>query len=205
MELGAGAAVAHYLVQDQAERPFNFSSLRAHQGASSFASCVVALGGAVARHQIGVHLDGEGATADLDGVYLPRSDQHHDHSVFLEHRSPRCTSRQRYVGIADDRGHGVFNGHVVVCHGAAGTDASQSNNPVPLRPGRGRHPPPPRGLRRRGGLRPQVGHGGLDADAVFYLRSQGFPEANARGLPVQGVASPVVDRIGIGPLRHHRT
>ena len=74
-----------------------------------------------------VRLDGEGAEVNLDGLYLPRGDQHHDNPILIEHAAPRCTSRQLYKGIVDDHGHGVFNGRIIVRPGALGTDASQTN------------------------------------------------------------------------------
>ena len=74
-----------------------------------------------------MRLEGEGAEVGLNGLYLPRGDQHHDNPILIEHAAPHCTSRQLYKGVVDGRGHGVFNGHIIVRPGAAGTDASQTN------------------------------------------------------------------------------
>ena len=203
VELGEEAEVVHYLFQDQPESAFHFSSLRVRQAdGSRCASRLVALGAAVARNEITVLLEGEGASVDLDGLYFPRGVQHHDHPILVEHAAPRGTSRQRYVGIVDGRGHGVFNGHVVVGPGAAGTDASQSDKNLLLSD------------QAEVDTRPRLeiftddvacAHGAavgrLDGDALFYLRSRGIPEARARGLLVQGFVAPVLDRLELGQLR----
>ena len=113
--LEAGASVAHYKVQDEAGSAFHLALLDVRQGReSNFSSHMFALGAHIARHEVRVNLDGEGADVTLDGLYMPRGDQHHDNPVLVVHTAPRCTSRQLYKGVVDDHGHGVFNGHIVV-------------------------------------------------------------------------------------------
>ncbi|MGH9047678.1 MAG: Fe-S cluster assembly protein SufD [Acidimicrobiales bacterium] len=201
--LGPGADVEHYRLQAESERAFHFSSLDVRQAsASHLGSHLVALGSEIARHEVQVLLDGEGAALELDALYLPRGAQHHDHPVLVDHVAPSCTSRQRYVGIVDDHAHGVFNGHVVVRPGAAGTDASQSNKNLLLSD------------HAEVDTRPRLeiftddvvcAHGAaigrLDADALFYLRSRGIPGTLARGLLVQGFATQALEQLALAPFR----
>jgi len=201
--LDAGAAVEHYRLQDESDHAFHFSSLDVRQAAGShFRSHLVALGAEIARHEVEVLLGGEGAALDLGALYLPQGTQHHDHPVLVEHAAPGCTSRQRYVGIVDDCAHGVFNGHVIVRPGAAGTDASQSNKNLLL------------SERAEVDTRPRLeiftddvacAHGAavgrLDADALFYLRSRGVPEPRARGILVRGFAAQALECLTLAPLR----
>ncbi|MGH9047844.1 MAG: SufB/SufD family protein, partial [Acidimicrobiales bacterium] len=190
-------------LQLESERAYHLSCFEVHQARGSrLGTRLVALGAQIARHEVRVFLDEEGAEASLDGLYLPWGNQHHDHPVLVEHVAPRGTSQQRYVGIVDERGRGVFNGHVVVHQGAAGTDASQSNKNLLL------------SARAEVDTRPRLeifaddvacAHGAsvgrLDADALFYLRSRGIPERRARGLLVHGFAAQMIERLGIDPLR----
>ena len=126
--VGRGATVEHYKIQDEPDTGFHLGLLDVRQGPDSrFSSLSVALGSRIARHEVRVRLEGEGAHTTINGLYLPGGDSHHDNPILIEHAAPRCTSRQLYKGIATDRGHGVFNGRIVVLPAAPGTDASQTN------------------------------------------------------------------------------
>ncbi|MGH9099493.1 MAG: Fe-S cluster assembly protein SufD, partial [Acidimicrobiales bacterium] len=195
--LESGAHLAHYKIQDEAEDAFHLASLSVHQGEDSrYASVHIALGSKIARDEVRVALVGERAEVDLAGLYLPRQSQHHDHPILVEHAAPRTTSRQLYKGIADQHGHGVFNGHVVVRPGAIGTDAVQTNRNLLLSD------------TAEIDTRPRLeiftddvacAHGAavgrLDEDALFYLRSRGISERDARGLLTYGFATEIVERV----------
>jgi Fe-S cluster assembly protein SufD len=201
--LEEGAAVEHYKVQDEPDTAFHFALVDVRQGRDSrFSSHSVALGSRVARHQVRVRLEAEGAEVSLDGLYMPRGDQHHDNPILIEHAAPRCTSRQLYKGVLDGHGQGVFNGRVVVHAGAARTDAAQTNKNLLLSD------------HAEVDTRPRLEiladdvkctHGAavgrLDEDAVFYLRSRGVPHLAARGLLIYAFANEIVERIRLEPLR----
>ena len=201
--LEEGAAVEHYKVQDESETAFHLALLDVRQGRDSrFSSHSVALGSRVARHEVRVGLEAEGAEVSLDGLYMPRGDQHHDNPILIEHAAPHCTSHQLYKGVLDGHGHGVFNGRVVVRPGAAGTDAAQTNKNLLLSD------------HAEVDTRPRLEiladdvkctHGAtvgrLDEDAVFYLRSRGVPHLAARGLLIYAFVNEMVERLRLEPLR----
>ncbi len=188
------AQIDHYKVQDESEPAFHLASLDVHQsGGSRFSSHLVSFGSRISRHEVMVSLDGKEAAVNLEGLYLPRGDQHHDNPILVEHVAPLCASRQLYKGIVDDHGHGVFNGHIVVRPGAHGTDASQTNKNLLLSD------------QAEVDTRPRLEifaddvmctHGAtvgrLDEDALFYLRSRGIPLPSARGLLTNGFAHEMV-------------
>ena len=201
--LAEGAHVEHHKIQDESEHAFHLASLEVHEGRDSrFSSHLISLGSQLARHEVEVRLTAEGAEVDLDGLYLPRGTQHHDNPILIEHAAPHCTSRQRYKGIADDHGHGVFNGRVVVRPGSFGTDARQTNKNLLLSD------------QAEVDTRPRLEifaddvlctHGAtvgrLDEDALFYLRSRGIPHAIARDLLTHGFAQEMVARWHPAALR----
>ena len=201
--LEEGAQVEHYKVQDEPETAFHLALLDVRQGRDSrFSSHSVALGSRVARHEVRVNLEAEGAEVSLDGLYMPRGDQHHDNPILIEHAAPHCTSRQLYKGVLDGHGQGVFNGRVVVRPGAFGTDASQTNKNLLLSD------------HAEVDTRPRLEiladdvkctHGAavgrLDEDAVFYLRSRGVPHQAARGLLIYAFVNEMVERLRLEPLR----
>ena len=201
--LEEGAELEHYKVQDEPETAFHLALLDVRQGRGSrFSSHSVALGSSIARHEVRVGLEAEGAEVRLDGLYMPRGDQHHDNPILIEHAAPHCTSHQLYKGVLDGHGRGVFNGRVVVRPGADGTDAAQTNKNLLLSD------------HAEVDTRPRLEifaddvkctHGAavgqLDEDAVFYLRSRGVPHQAARGLLIYAFVNEMVERLCLDPLR----
>jgi Fe-S cluster assembly protein SufD len=203
--MGAGADVAHYKIQDEATSAFHFGLLDVRQHRESRCSSqAFAIGSQVARHEVRAVLEGDGAAVDLNGLYMPGGDQHHDNPVLVEHSAQRGTSRQLYKGVADGHGHGVFNGHIIVRPEAAGTDARQTNKNLLLSDDAEIDTRP-----RLEILTDDVkcAHGAtvgrLDGDALFYMRSRGVPEAQARGILTYAFAQEMLDLVPLQPLRAH--
>ena len=198
-----GAQIEHYKVQDEPVSAFHLALLDVRQGRNSgFASRSVMLGSSIARHEVRVLLEDVGAEVSLDGVYLPQGGQLHDNTIFVDHAAASCTSHQLYKGVLDGRGHGVFNGHIMVRPGADGTDANQKNKNLILSD------------RAEADTRPRLEiytddvkctHGAavgqLDEDALLYLRARGIPLEAARGLLIDAFVHEMLDRIDLEPLR----
>ncbi|MGH8996971.1 MAG: Fe-S cluster assembly protein SufD, partial [Acidimicrobiales bacterium] len=201
--LEPGSAVEHYKIQDEAESAFHLALLDVRQRATSrFRSHAVMLGSSIARHEVRVALEGEGSDVDLDGLYLPSGEQHHDNPILVDHLAPGCTSRQLYKGIVGEGGHGVFNGHIIVRPAANRTEASQTNKNL-LLSDRAEVDTRPRLEIRADDV--QCTHGAtvgrLDLDALFYLRSRGIAEQAARGVLTHAFAREMVTRCPPGPIR----
>ena len=201
--LEEGATVDHYQFQNENQKAFHVGLLSARQGRGSrFSAHSVALGSAIARHEVKVALEAPGAEVVLNGLYMPLNDQHLDNPTTIEHAAPHCTSRQLYKGVIDGRGRGVFDGRIVVRPGAMKTDASQTNKNLLLSES------------AQADTRPRLeifaddvkcAHGAavgqLDQGAVFYLRSRGIPEKAARSLLIYAFASEMLDLIRVEALR----
>jgi Fe-S cluster assembly protein SufD len=200
---GAGAEVEHYRVQGEGAGAFHVGLVEVEQGRSSrFHGHSVAIGAQLARVEARALLAAEGADCMLEGLYLPRGTQLHDHLVLVDHASPHCTSRELYKGVLDERGHGVFAGRIKVRPDAQKTDASQSNSNLLLSDD------------AVADTKPQLeidaddvkcSHGGtvgqLDETALFYLRSRGLDAATARALLTYAFASELVERVRPAELR----
>ncbi|MDH6236390.1 Fe-S cluster assembly protein SufD [Cryobacterium sp. CG_9.6] len=201
--LAEDSHIEHYKVQNEPVTAFHLALLDVRQARGSrFNSRSVMLGSSVARHEIRVLLEGVEAEVSLDGIYLPQGDQVHDNTIFVDHAATGCTSHQLYKGVLDDRGHGVFNGQIMVRHGADGTDANQKNKNLLLND------------RAQIDTRPRLEiytddvkctHGAavgqMDDEALLYLRTRGIPLERARGLLVYAFVQEMVDRIELEPLR----
>jgi Fe-S cluster assembly protein SufD len=203
--LADGAEVEHYKVQDEPETAFHLALLDVRQGGGSrFSSHSMMFGGRIARQEVRVLLRGDGAQLSLDGLSLPRGEQVHDNTIFVDHLAANCTSHQLYKNVLDGRGHGVFNGHIMVRPGADGTDANQKNKNLILSD------------RAEADTRPRLEiyaddvkctHGAavgqLDEEALLYLRSRGLTEQGARALLVHAFSHELVDRVKLTRLRKH--
>lgn len=203
--LEEGAAVEHYKVQNETETAFHVALLSVRQGRGSrFSAHSVALGSSIARHEVKVALEARGAEVALNGLYMPRGEQHLDNPTTIEHAAPQCTSRELYKGVVAGRGRGVFDGRIIVREGAFKTDASQTNKNLLLSES------------AQADTRPRLeifaddvkcAHGAavgqLDQDAVFYLRSRGIPEGAARGLLTYAFAGEMLRLIPLESLRSH--
>ena len=203
VHVGDGAVVAYHRIQQEAPGVTHLGRTRIRQAAGSEVRAVSVMTGAdIARLTLDVVLDGREARTVLDGLYVPRGHQRHDHVVTVDHAASACTSRQRFKGIVDDHARGSFGGRIIVRSGTVATDADQSNHNLLL------------SSTAQADTRPwleifaddvRCTHGGtvgrLDEDALFYLRSRGVPLAEARAMLIAAFADEVIARIGPGSLR----
>jgi Fe-S cluster assembly protein SufD len=120
----------------------------------------------------------------------------------VEHAVPRCTTTEAYKGILDGHARGVFSGRIRVLPGAQKTQAYQLSSNLLLSDDATVETKPQLEIFADD---VKCGHGGtvgqLDEAALFYLRSRGEPEAEARSLLIWAFAAEVVERIGPPSLR----
>ena len=197
------AAVEHVLWQEEADAAFHLATVAAHQARDSrFSSCVLTLGGALARTDVDVALDGEGAEATLHGLNLVFGARHADQHTRLDHVKPHGTSRQLYKTVLDGRAVGVFNGRVLVRPGAQKTDAQQHQHNLLLSEEATANTKPELEIHADD---VKCAHGAtvgrLEDEKLFYLRSRGLPELAARDLLLRAFARDVTDRIQIEAVR----
>jgi len=203
LHLEANATVHHVRLQEEARDAHHVAVQHAWLDRdANLESVAVNLGARLARADVDAIVDGEGAHATLNGLYLVEDDQHTDTQLRVRHARPHGTSHELYKGILEGGGRSVFNGRIVVDPGAQKTDAVQSNRNLLLSD------------RALAYSNPQLEifaddvrctHGStvgrLDEDAVFYLRSRGLDEAAAKSLLVYAFAAEVVQDITIEPVR----
>jgi len=160
-----------------------------------------AFGGALIREDWNVVLDGEGAEAQLNGLYLTTGKQHIDHHTTLDHARPHGTSRELYKGVLDGRSTGVFNGRVIVRKDAQKTDSKQSNKNLLLSEDATINTKPQLEIFADD---VKCTHGAtigqVDQEAIFYLRSRGIGHEEARKILTFAFANEVIGRVKFAPL-----
>jgi Fe-S cluster assembly protein SufD len=201
--LGEGSVLSHYKLQQESTSAFHVQTIAIRQGrASRFVSHNVALGGALARTDIRVELAAEGSECELNGLFLGAGTQHLDTHTTIDHAMPHCVSRELYKGILDGKARGVFHGKIIVRPHAQKTDAMQTNKNLLLsREALVNSTPALEIFADDVKCRHGSTIGQLDDDALFYLRSRGLGEREARALLTYAFAADVAGRIRVPSVR----
>jgi len=205
VELHAGARLEHYKLQQSDINEVNIGSIRAHQHRDSYYhSHSVAFGAALSRRDIHVEMNGEGAECALNGLYLVGGRQHVDHHTRIDHVRPHCRSRESYKGVIDGRARAVFNGKVVVHKGADQTDSAQSNANLLLSDKAEVDTKPDLEIHADD---VKCAHGAtvgqLDMNQLFYLKSRGLSEEDARNVLMFAFADEVLAEIKLPEVRRY--
>ena len=201
--VGANARVEHVRVELGSERGGALATIAVRQGKDSrYLSRIFGFGGKLTRVDVRVELSEEGAETSLDGLFLAGRGALVDHHTSVVHASPRCTSRQRYKGVADSDGVGIFDGTVVVRSGASGTEAHQESRNLLLSNDAIIHAKPHLEI-DTDDVRCSHGAtiGRLDAAQLFYLRSRGIDATVARSLLTYAFAREVTASVSDATVR----
>jgi Fe-S cluster assembly protein SufD len=197
VELGAGAQLTVYRLQHHGDKAFHIERIEARLADdASFVLRDSQLGGSLSRLDVHVHLDGRGANAEVTGVFLADASRHLDTRVQVDHRGVGTSSLQDYRGIAANKGRGVFNGKSIVHIGAQQSNARQVSRNLLLTPGAEIDTKPDLEIYADD---VKCSHGAttgqLDPAALFYLRSRGLGESEARSALTRAFAGAVLARV----------
>lgn len=201
--LAEDSRFSYYKMENKNPESLLFNEVDVLQkGHSQFYSNAMTFNTGYLRNRINVFLTEPFATANLYGLYLVDRNQHVDNQIFVDHQVPDCESHQLYKGIIDDAARADFLGHVVVQPDAQRTVAGQTNRNITLTDD------------AHVTSRPfleiyaddvKCNHGTtvgqLDDEAMFYLRTRGICERNARMLLMFAFANEIANYIKIDSLR----
>jgi Fe-S cluster assembly protein SufD len=199
----AGSWLEHTRIQRESERAQHVGLTHVDQARDShYRSFSMAMGGALARHNLHVRLNDENIETLMYGLYLTRGDQVVDNHTAIFHDQPKCRSWEVYKGVLDGRSRAVFNGKVFVQPAAQKTDAKQTNRNLLLSD------------LAKVDTKPQLEifaddvkctHGAtvgrLDDVALFYARSRGVPKEAAERLLTYAFAAEVIEEVALEPVR----
>ncbi|MDJ0899673.1 MAG: Fe-S cluster assembly protein SufD [Xenococcus sp. MO_188.B8] len=197
--LGENAQINHTRLQKESETAHHIGKTAVNQKQDSrYTLTEINLGGKLSRHTPEIHQDGAQTATYLHGLTIAKGQQIADtHSVVNLHH-PHGTTEQLHKTIVSDRAHVVFNGKVFVPKPAQLTNASQLNRNLLLSP------------KARVNTKPELqitadnvkcSHGAtvsqLEADEIFYLRSRGLTENDARQLLIDAFVAEIIDKIPV--------
>jgi Fe-S cluster assembly protein SufD len=196
-EMGKAAHLRHIRFQQETDKTVLITRTEVSQQADSeYSYFGFDLGGGLVRHDLHTSLLGSGAKSAINGAYLLDGNRHVDNHTRVDHKAPGGYSDQYFRGVAGGSGRAVFNTAVCVHPGADETEARQSNANILL------------SARAEIDTKPELeiyadevvaSHGAtvgqLDELAVFYLRSRGLTEQDARQLLTTAFCQSVSDKL----------
>jgi Fe-S cluster assembly protein SufD len=197
------AMVDYYKIQNDALSASLVDSTFIEQQRESICSVhTFSFGGQLTRNNLHFKQEGEHCDSILNGITIIGEKQHVDHNTLVHHVAENCESHQDYKGIFDGSSTGVFNGKIYVEKEAQKLDAFQQNNNILISD------------KATINAKPQLeifaddvkcSHGctigQLDNDALFYMRSRGIGQKEARALLMYAFANNVLESVKIPELK----
>ncbi len=188
-DLAPGARLHHVRAQgrDHDRRAATHIFARLEEGAE-FKSFTLTINGALTRNEAVIELAGDNAVAHLAGAAMGDGAAdafHHDDTVFVTHDALECESRQVFKKVLMNGATGVFQGKILVRPGAQKTDGYQKSQAL-LLDGDSTFLAKPELEIYADDVACSHGStsGGLNEEALFYLRSRGVPAPVAQDLLV---------------------
>jgi len=187
MHVGKNAELTHVRLQDESTDAFHLATLYVQiDEGGTYDSFVLNLGGRMVRSEVHAHLTGRNGAAHLNGAQLLTGTQHADFTSVVRHDAPNCNSRQTVKNVLTGRSRGVFQGRIEVARHAQKTDGYQMNQALLLSPDAEVDTKPELEIFADD---VKCSHGAtvgeLDAEQLFYLRSRGIPDGEARSILVR--------------------
>lgn len=200
---GQNAVVDHYRLECESPEAFHVGNVYIREDrAANVTSRSIVVGAALARSETHVALAGEGATIQLDGLFVGTGTQHLDNRTVIDHLEPHCESYELYKGVLDQNARGIFDGRIIVRPDAQKTVSKQENRNLLLSETAIVDSKPTLEIHNDD---VKCNHGStigqIEAEPLFYLRSRGIGEEEARNLLVYAFTSQIVDRMKIEPVR----
>jgi Fe-S cluster assembly protein SufD len=199
------AIVNYYKIQNEGPTASQVSTTHFRQiGKSLTNATTISLSGALVRNNLNMVMEAEYGESHMYGLYLLDGKTHVDNHTIVDNVKPNCFSNELYKGIMDGESSGVFNGKIFVQVDAQKTNAYQSNKNVLLTDTASVNTKPQLEIYADD---VKCSHGctvgKLDEEAMFYLRSRGISEKNAKSLLLHAFAVDILDNIKTEPLRDY--
>ena len=197
VEVASGAVLTHVRLQEESLEATHVSTtLATVSERGTYDAFVLTMGAKLARTEVHATLAGPHGAVHLNGAQLLTGSQHGDITTVVRHAAPNCSSNQTIKNVLNGRSRGVFQGRIEVDRIAQKTDGYQMSQALLLSP------------TAEIDCKPQLeiyaddvkcSHGTtvgeLDAGQLFYMRSRGVPEHEARAILVRAFLTAAMDTI----------
>ncbi|QEN90895.1 Fe-S cluster assembly protein SufD [Labrys sp. KNU-23] len=203
VKLGDGAQLQRISFQVQSLEAQHISTVLASLGKDALLqSFALEAGAAVARNQLFVTYEGDDAKILLSGATLLAGNRHADTTLVVDHTALGGESRELFHAVIDDEARSVFQGKIVVRHGAQKTDGRMMSRSLLL------------SETAEADAKPELeifaddvvcAHGAtcgaLDEDLLFYCKARGIPQKEAEAILVQAFVGEAIETVENEELR----
>ncbi len=202
--VGDGAQLTVVSIDDWEDDAVHVGHRHAKVGRdATFRHVEVSFGGDLVRHDSTAEYAGPGGSVEMLGLYFADEGQHIEHRLFVDHTAPNTRSNVVYKGALQGQGaHTVWVGNVLIRKVAEGIETYEENRNLVLTDGCQADSIP--NLEIETGEIEGAGHasatGRFDDEQLFYLRSRGIAEAEARRLVVHGFFNDLIRKIDVPEL-----
>lgn len=170
------ANIEYIKIQNQHRQSFHVGSINIVQKRDSQVNVHhISLGGQLARENLNCYLEGKGSSVNINGLYLPLSQQHIDVHTYINHNAENTISEQFYKGMAAKKSRAVFNGKINVVANIKKVVANLQNKNLLLTTDSEINTKPELEIYSDDvKCRHGATVGQLDTEMLFYLRSRGI-------------------------------
>ena len=186
--LKKNSKLQHYKIQLESKNAIHSSSTNIDcENSSIYNNFIFSIGGNMSRIEVISSINSADINFNIKGLYLAKTNQHHDITTLMQHKHPESKSNQHIKGILQKDSSGVFQGKVIVAQDAQKTDAFQFNQNLLLSETAEVNAKPELEIYADD---VKCSHGAttgeLDEGMLFYLRSRGLNKEEARKLLIEG-------------------
>ena len=203
ISLKKNSKLEHYKIQLEANSALHSSSSSIDcDNSSIYNNFIFSVGGNMSRIEVISSINAANIDFNIKGLYLAKTNQHHDITTLMQHKHPESKSNQHIKGILQKDSSGVFQGKVVVSKDAQKTDAFQFNQNLLL------------SENAQVNIKPELeiyaddvkcSHGAttgeLDEQMLFYLRSRGLNKEEAKKILIEGFINELFDDVANKKLK----
>ena len=201
--IGENSTVEYNKIQDNTENSILIDNMNIYQqqDANAVVNTLI-FGGAFTRNTLNFEQNGSNCDSNMNGISILDNNQFADNHTFVDHKQPHCRSNEMYKGIYLGNSKGVFNGKIMVRPDAQKIDAFQTNNNLLLSENATIDSKPQLEIYADD---VKCSHGctigQLDDDALFYMRSRGIREKEAKAVLTYAFASEAVNNFTIPEVK----
>ena len=203
LRVGDAAHLRYVCGQNLASEAWIFGDQRAQVGRDANLDWVaLGFGGRSGHVLMSTRLVGQGASARVTGAYATQGGQHVDFDTTQEHAAQNTVSDLAFRGVLNGRSSAVWKGNIIVDPGAQKTDAFQESRNLLL--SKRAHADAIPGLEIQANdvrCTHAAAVAQVDPEQLFYLRSRGLPESEAKRLVIEGFLEALVERFEEGQVR----
>ena len=195
--LKKNSKLQHYKIQLESKNAIHSSSTNIDcENSSIYNNFIFSIGGNMSRIEVISSINSADINFNIKGLYLAKTNQHHDITTLMQHKHPESKSNQHIKGILQKDSSGVFQGKVIVAQDAQKTDAFQFNQNLLLSETAEVNAKPELEIYADD---VKCSHGAttgeLDEGMLFYLRSRGLNKEEAKKLLIEGFINELFDDI----------